>query len=336
MYKHFFCLLFVFIFITFSGNAKAPKDITKTVTIGVYVTAIYDINIEENYYGVEFLMWFVFRKEYLKKYNLDPLRSVNLIDVYNGEIMETTIRIDSSLKNDIYILKKVTAKVRNDFNVTDFPFDKQVLKLRFEDSENGIKRLSFNVNKTSFSKSGMDNHIKINGIIVKSIFSITHEPYEYKNNFGNPRNLNINDVYDRAVVTINIEREVGFLFLKLFTGLYVSFFIAMLSFFVNPKDINTRFSLPVGSLFAAVGNKYFVDGLLPRVNSMTLADSIHSITFLFIFFIILFSVINIYIFRNEQVNEKTQKIRNLDIKAFMLISVLFIVINVILILNALF
>jgi len=335
MKKAFYFTLLAFLGSSFV-QAKAPKDITKSITMGVYVTSIYDINLEDNYYGVEFLMWFVYRKDYIKKYNLDPSRPVNLLDVYNGEITQTVIKVDSTLINDIYILKKVTAKIRNDFNVTDFPFDKQVLKLRFEDAENDLKQLVFNVDKTTYSTSGIDNNIRINGIIVKSVFSFAHEPYEYKNNFGNPRNLKTKDVFDRAVVTVNIEREIGFLFLKLFTGLYVSFFIAMLSFFVNPKDISTRFSLPVGSLFAAVGNKYFVDGLLPRVNSMTLADSIHSITFLFIFFIILFSVINIYIFRKEQNVEKSQKIKDLDVKAFVIISILFIFINVFLILGALF
>jgi hypothetical protein len=315
--------------------AKEPVLITKNVTMGVYITSIYDINLEENNYGVDFLVWYVYRKEYAKKYQLDPARTVKLLNLYDGQLTENIIKIDSSLKNDIYVLKKVSAKVRNDFYVTDFPFDKQVLKLNFEDSENDAKSLNFKIDETAYSKSGIDPHIQINGITVKSSFSINNEKYKYLNNFGNPRLVKNNDTFDRIEVRVNIERQVGFLFLKLFTGLYVSFFIAMLSFFVNPKDISTRFSLPVGSLFAGVGNKYFVDGLLPRVNSMTLADSIHSIAFLFIFFIILFSVINIYIFRNEQ-TDRAQKIRSLDTKAFVIISILFIFINVILIVGSMF
>ncbi|MDX2189974.1 MAG: hypothetical protein SFY32_08935 [Bacteroidota bacterium] len=325
-------LIVCVIFIGFS-HAEKSKDIQKTVTTGIYVTSIYDLNLEQHYFGVEFWQWFVYRKEYKNKYNYNPINSVHLLDVYNSEYNEEYLKIDTSLKNDIYVLRKISAKVRNDFDVNDFPFDKQVLKLRFEDAESELKKLKFNIEETAFSKPGIDTDIKIDGIIIKSEFNTAHETHQYQNNFGNPKNLQNKDVFDRIVATINIRREVGFLFLKLFTGLYVSLLISLLSFLISPRDINTRFSLPVGGLFAAVSNKYFVDGLLPKVNSMTFSDLIHSFTFVSIFLIIFSSVINIYFLPSEPVHEK-YKIRPNDLKAFIIILSFYIIVNLFFILKA--
>ncbi|MDX2195265.1 MAG: hypothetical protein NW207_02520 [Cytophagales bacterium] len=328
MRKITFILYFIFM------SVYAHADIQKSVTMGIYITSIHDVNMEQHYFGIEFLQWFVYRKEYKDKYNYDPLKTVALIDVYNNEYYETIIKTDSTLKNDIYVLKKVSAKIRNDFEVKDFPFDRQELKLRFQDTENDRRKLQFVVDNQVFSKSDIDSNIKINGIRIKSTFSLEHERYGYKNNFGNPRNYKPADDYDRVVATVNIEREVGFLFIKLFSGLYVSFFIAILCLLVNPKDTSTRFSLPVGALFAAVSNKYFVDDLLPKVNSMTLADMIHSITFLFIFFIIMMSVINIYIIRHTADAEGMKKIRKFDQQSFWATIMIYFILNGVLVIKA--
>ncbi|MFN0049774.1 MAG: hypothetical protein ACKVOU_11685 [Cytophagales bacterium] len=302
--------------------------------MGIYITSIHDIKLQENYFGVDFWVWYVYRKEYAKQFGLNPLKTVNLLNIYNGEVAESYVKIDSSLKNDFYVLKKVSAKIRNDFDVRDFPFDNQVLHLKFEDAENEKRRLKFILSETPFSKSGIDNNLHINGIKIKSNFHIAHEQHKYNNNFGNPKALKNKEAFDRVVATVDVQREVGFLFLKLFTGLYVSFFIAIISLFVHPRDLSTRFSLPVGSLFAAVGNKYFVDALLPNVNSLTLADILHAVTFIFIFLIILYSAINIYVVKPAAYKSGIKELVAADMKAFKIIASTYVLINAFFIIKA--
>jgi hypothetical protein len=47
----------------------------------------------------------------------------------------------------------------------------------------------------------------------------------------------------------------------------------------------------VGGLFAAVGNKYIIDSLLPESSTFTLVDTLHTLTFFAIFSILLVSAI---------------------------------------------
>lgn len=312
----------------FGAHNKPAKAVQMNVTLGLYVTSIYDINLEQNYYGVEFWVWHIYRKEYARRYGFNPLNTIRLLDIYDNQYVENFIKIDSTLKNDIYVLKKVSAKIRNDFDVRYFPFDKQTLHLKFEDAEHEKRVMLFEIDGHPYSKSGIDDRISIDGVKINPLLTLTHEAHKYQNNFGNPRTLKNKDDFDRVVATITIERSVGFLFIKIFLGLYISYLIAVVSFFVSPRDISTRFSLPVGGIFAAVGNKYFVDGLLPKVNSITLADYLHSTAFFFIFLIVLISVINIYVIRADNEQHRLQHIRAFDMKAFVYLNLSFLLVNV--------
>jgi hypothetical protein len=61
-------------------------------------------------------------------------------------------------------------------------------------------------------------------------------------------------------------------------------------FFIHADSIESRFGLSVGSLFAAVGNKYIIDSILPETSTFTLVDSLHALTFIGILVTIILSV----------------------------------------------
>jgi len=89
----------------------------------------------------------------------------------------------------------------------------------------------------------------------------------------------------------DIHREATGLFAKIFIGMYIAFLISGLSFLSDPGELEPRFGLPVGGLFAAVGNKYIIDSLLPESSSFSLVDTLHTLTFFGIFSILAVSAI---------------------------------------------
>ena len=102
---------------------------------------------------------------------------------------------------------------------------------------------------------------------------------------------------------MDIERNAWGLFLKIFIGMYISFLIAMVGFAPNPSEVEPRFGLPVGGLFAAVGNKYIIDSILPESASFTLVDILHSLTFFTIFAILVVSAICLRLHDKDKVEE---------------------------------
>jgi L-asparagine transporter-like permease len=115
--------------------------------------------------------------------------------------------------------------------------------------------------------------------------------------------------------------------MKIFIGMYISFLISIISFTPNPSELEPRFGLPVGGLFAAVGNKYIIDSVLPESSSFTLVDSLHTITFLAIFATLLVSAISLKFYDRGKV-EASKKAN--FIGASIVIS-LYIVLNIILV-----
>ena len=59
--------------------------------------------------------------------------------------------------------------------------------------------------------------------------------------------------------------------------------IALLAFHIKPTELDPRFGLPVGSIFAAVGSLYVTSQLLPDTNLITLSDRLHIFAFVVIF-----------------------------------------------------
>src|SRR6185295_12112975 len=83
-----------------------------------------------------------------------------------------------------------------------------------------------------------------------------------------------------------------------------------ISFSLHPWELEPRFGLPVGGLFAAVGNKYIIDSLLPESPEFSLVDTLHSLTFFGILSILAVSAISLkfYTLDNKVACLKADKI----------------------------
>ena len=104
----------------------------------------------------------------------------------------------------------------------------------------------------------------------------------------------------------------------------------LLAFFVKPSD---RLGLCVGGLFAAVGNKYIVESVVPSTVSNTLFDNIHNITFIAIFVVLVVAVIS---FRWNETGkpEYLAKSKKLDRTSFYCVVGAYVILNAFLIMRA--
>jgi hypothetical protein len=82
---------------------------------------------------------------------------------------------------------------------------------------------------------------------------------------------------------------------------YFAFLIALVSFLTDTNELDPRFGLPIGGLFAAVGNKYIIDSILPESSQFSLVDILHNLTFLGIFAILTTSAIALKLHNGNKV-----------------------------------
>ena len=106
--------------------------------------------------------------------------------------------------------------------------------------------------------------------------------------------------------------------------MYISFLIAFACFFIHSDNMDSRFGLSVGSLFAVIGNKYVVDSSLPESTSFTLVDTLHGLTLLFVLSVVASSVHSLKLYKQDKIAEANK----FDRKAAFILLITYLLLNI--------
>ena len=299
--------------LSYEGNmlAASQKNSPDTVFTGIYITSIHDIDFKQKEYSVNLWLW-------LKYKNREFDFSQNLEVPQAKSVTKSYATIDSS-GNRIYILMKLQCVMKDSWRISRFPFDHQKLRLSFENSQFDSRSLIFVADTIG---KHYDPRFTLSGWTIDT-FRVFTKIKTYETGFGDESLSKPQSQYSAFTVQIGIEREAMGLFWKMFFGMYVAFLIAFVCFYIHPESIEARFGLGVGALFAVVGNKYVVDSVLPESSSLTLVDTLHGVTLLFIFAVIVSSVYALNLIKKDKID----KVKKFDKIMSRLLIILYILLN---------
>jgi hypothetical protein len=297
-------------------EATEPPD---TVRIGSYIISVHDINFHNKEYTIRFWLWLL--------YDNPSFDFVNQIDITNAKSIDKPEPIMDMVNGKTWQLMKMKCTMKQNWKVEDFPFDKQHLVVHIENSIFDNSSLVFVPDQAG---STYDKEMTIDGWNITR-FEVNTSTNEYGTVFGDPRPPEQHSEYAEFNIEMDIERDAWGLFMKIFIGMYIAFLISMLSFTPAPSELEPRFGLPVGGLFAAVGNKYIIDSLLPESSSFTLVDSLHTATFLSIFATLLVSAICLRL-HDRGKHDLRDKVNRwgsrLVVSAFVIVNVILIILAI--------
>lgn len=274
MLKYFFTLCLALMLATAYAQQERVPD---TVKVGAYVISVHDINFHDKEYTIRFWLWFVYD-------NADFDFSKQL-DIPNAKEIEPPDIIVDSVEGKSWAIMKMKCTMKEKWDVQDFPFDQQHLKVQIENALFDNRSLVF-VPDTKGSR--FDEKEAIDGWTIRN-FHVICKSNDYETGFGD--STVTGQVFSTFNIEMDIERNAWGLFMKIFIGMYIAFLIAIVSFTPHPSELEPRFGLPVGGLFAAVGNKYIIDSVLPESSTFTLVDTLHAFTFFAIFMTLVVSAI---------------------------------------------
>lgn len=262
-------------------------------------------------------------------YSNDSLTFEDGMEIPNSKSVEFSHFGIERKSGKTWASQKCKAQMRHQWDVSKFPFDKQQLRIEIEDSQYDTTRLVYRADKEN---SRIDTTFNSNEWFIES-FTINADIRTYETTYGNPE-LSGTSSYPRIVAEIIIRRNNSWLMLgKMLTGAYAAFLISCLVFFVSSENQDSRFGLCVGGLFAAIGNKYIVESVVPSSTTNTLMDNVHNLTFMFILLIVGIIIISLTLFESEDPYKKVKSLL-LDKIAFFSIVALYGIINTMLIYNA--
>jgi hypothetical protein len=298
--------------------ARAEKTKPDTVKTGVYITSIHDIDFKQNEYTVNLWLWMRYKKR-----EFDFVQNLEIPQAKSFNKLYSTI--DSS-QGDYYLLMKLQCVMKDSWKIGNFPFDKQKLRLSFENSQYDANSLVFAADTVGKS---YDPRFTLRGWDIDS-FVVSTGLKAYETDFGDRSLSKPHMDYGSYRVRISIKRDASDLFWKMFLGMYVAFLISYICFYIHADNIDSRFGLSVGSLFAAIGNKYIIDSSLPESTQFTLVDTLHGITLFFIFLVVASSVVSLRLVKRDKLK---QAIR-FDFMMAQVLLVLYVGLNIWLISNA--
>ena len=308
-----FCLVISSCLIFHSLGQKPHPDTVKT---GLYITSIHDIDFKQNEYTINFWLWLRYKnKAFDFAQNLEIPEAKSFTKLYST--------IDSS-RGEVYTLMKLQCIMKDSWKIRHFPFDKQKLRLSLENSQFDSKDLIFVADTLG---KHYDPHFTLRDWIIDS-FEIVTGIKAYETNFGDTTIKKAHEEYSSYKVRIEIKRDATDLFWKMFLGMYVAFLISYICFYIHADNIDSRFGLSVGSLFAAIGNKYIVDSSLPESTTFTLVDTLHGLTLFFIFAVVTSSVYSLKLVKQNKLKEANRfdmTIAQVFLLVYFILNVYFIV-----------
>ncbi len=311
-------ILIVIAILFSSSDLNAQKD---TCRAGIYVNAIYDFKIDDKSYMADFWLWL--------NYTNDSLQFENAIEITNSKSADFSHYTKEKVGKWNWVAEKCRAQLIHQWDVSNFPFDKQHLGIEIEDAQNDTASLVYMADKVN---SRIDNKFNSGEWCIDS-FTFVETTKSYNTTYGNP-GLTGNSTYPGVRAEIVIRRNGSWLkLMKMLTGAYVAFLISCIVFFISSENQDSRFGLCVGGVFAAIGNKYIVESIVPSTTSNTLMDNVHTLTFIFILLIIITITFTLRLFESGD-EKKMQLSHKIDRRAFYWFGALYILINCALVISA--
>jgi hypothetical protein len=252
------------------------------VIVGSYINKVQDLSFRENRYAVDFYIWFRWKAEgALADYK--PLESFEII---NGRVDSKTSVVEKKIGDMNYASARITATIAENWNLTNFPVDHHRTQVRIEDSALTALDLTF-VPDTTNSRLG--DEIEMPGWKAGN-FASAVQGRLYKTNYGDTSlPTDAQSEYSRYVISWDIDRVGWGAAIKLLSTVILATGVAFVSFMVKPSDLDARFGMGVGSLFAVAASAFVVSASVPDSASLTIADSLHMVALGFIFLTLLIS-----------------------------------------------
>ncbi|HEY2727487.1 MAG TPA: hypothetical protein VGI61_09970, partial [Parafilimonas sp.] len=159
-------------FIVSSLFAQKPKP--DTVLTGIYVTSIHDIDFKQQEYTVDFWLWL--------KYKNADFDFLHNLEIPLAKTVQQSFATTDTVDGKIYLLIKMQCVMKDSWAITNFPFDKQTLRLSIENSQYDSKSLVF---KPDTLGKHFDPRFALHGWTIDS-FHMAVNVKAYETAFGDP------------------------------------------------------------------------------------------------------------------------------------------------------
>lgn len=307
-----------FILSIFASHALATNQVQEKkpnkVKVGIYVNGIHSLDLKTGTVEFDVYIWL---KTTQKR---DVLESV---EVMNGSNIEKSSVIKDLINGEHYYSCRLQLNSFQQFDFSKFPLDTQKIRLVIEDTVEDKDALVFEVDDQN---SNISDSISLAGWkLGKPEISVTNHTYD--TNYGDTRMGNNKSTFSSVELNIPLERDGLGYFFKLLGTVFLSAAVAFLCLFIKPNNLDPRFGLAVGGIFAVVASNFVLSSMLPETSQVTMGETLLIMTMGFILLVILESVISLRYFEagKLELSAKLDRFSGLIFPVIYLLSILMVI-----------
>lgn len=254
------------------------------VVVGSFVNKIQDIDFRNNKYSIDFYLWFRWRAEG----RLTDFKPLESFEILNGRVENRSSVVEKKIGDTNYAVVRVNATIVETWDLSRFPFDSHRVRIYIEDSAFTAVDMVFVPDATN---SALGDEINMAGWQALN-FEATVDSKVYRTNYGDiSQPTDAQSAYSRFVINFSLERRTYGAAFKLLNMVLLASAVAFLAFMVKPSDLDARFGMGVGALFAAAASAIIAASDVPESGGMTVADHMHMVALGVIFATLLMSTI---------------------------------------------
>ena len=270
-----------------------------TPLTGIFVVSLHDLDTVDGTFGVDYWVWSVYPEG-----RRNPLEAMEFV---NAEQVDERLPLTEASGERLWSQLKVRATVQQDWDLSNYPFDRHVLEIDMEEGFDDAATLTY---RPDTANSGYNEEIELPGWRITD-FRLTERIVDYPTDFGDPALSEGESSYSRLVASMEIRRQNTTVFFRLISAACVAMGIALLTFLMLPTDVGVftaRMTVLVGALFATVISMQVGEQTLGATQRINLVDKIHIVAMIYIFVAAVITLIS----RKLCASEETELARRWD------------------------
>jgi hypothetical protein len=246
------------------------------VIVGTFINKMQEVSFKDSKFTLDFYIWFRWKAVG----DLADYKPLDSMDLINGRIDSKTGIVEKKIGDMNYASARVTATIFKTWGLETFPFDKHRINVYVEDSGLFQSQMVFEADLTN---SRLGDEIALPGWVLSG-FTTETGPKTYKTNYGDTSlPTDAQSTYSRLTFGMDMNRQGFGSAIKLLSTVIFATLVAFVAFGIRPVDVDPRFGLGIGALFAVAASAFVVASTVPDSGLLTVADQVHIIAMGFIF-----------------------------------------------------
>lgn len=212
-------------------------------------------------------------------------------------------------------------EVKNKFNLTSFPFDKQKIVISMVDGDDFDKVFLAALNTNYRMVEHNKKNLKIPG------WNVIDVKFNVSNNFDFE-----GIVFNQASIILDIERQSFYYIFKIILPIILILLICWSSVWLNPKEVESKLTITIVCLLSLIAYNFVIDNELPKLEYLTIMDWIILASYLFAAAPNMLAIISFQVSQKNKNKKLSKKIdffsKRFGITSYVVLILFIIIINV--------